>query len=68
MSEVQVIRLGDIGSILQIPVCGAGGAVAGVLCGLVVADAAAQAFGDPFQFYHFAVVLALDQVGDWRLL
>jgi hypothetical protein len=30
----------------------------GVLCGLILADSAAQVFGDLFQFYHFAVVLA----------
>jgi len=58
MSPVRVIRSADAGGIIQTAVCGVGGAVAGVVCGLVVSDAAAQIFGDPFQFYHFAVVLA----------
>lgn len=46
------------GRLLLFGLYGAGGAVAAALCGLVVGDAAAQAFGDPIQFYHFAVVLA----------
>jgi hypothetical protein len=55
--------LRDTDTIFRLGACGAVGAVAGVLCGLVVADLTAQAFGDPFQFYHFAVVLAFVGAG-----
>jgi hypothetical protein len=55
--------LRDFGRILLFGACGAGGAVAGVFCGLIAADSAARAFGDPFQFYHFAVVLAFVGAG-----
>jgi hypothetical protein len=55
--------LRDTDTILQLGACGATGAVAGVLCGLVVADLTAQAFKDPFQFYHFPVVLAFVGAG-----
>jgi hypothetical protein len=55
--------LRDVSKILLLGICGAGGAVVGVLCGLAVADSAARAFGDPVQFYHFAVVLAFIGAG-----
>lgn len=53
----------DFHKLLLFGLYGAGGAVAGTLCGLVVGDAAAQAFGDPIQFYHFAIVLAFIGAG-----
>jgi hypothetical protein len=53
----------NIDRILLFGFCGAGGAAVSVLCGLVVAGSAARAFGDPFQFYHFAVVLAFVGAG-----
>lgn len=53
----------DFHRLLLFGLYGAGGAVAGTLCGLVVGDAAAQAFGDAIQFYHFAVVLAFIGAG-----
>ena len=51
------------GRLLLFGLYGAGGAVAGSLCGLIVGDAAAQAFAEPMQFYHFAVVLAFMGAG-----
>jgi hypothetical protein len=51
------------GRLFLIGLYGAGGAIAGALFGLLAGDVAAQAFGDPIQFYHFAVVLAFIGAG-----
>src|SRR5262249_29605004 len=57
------VRLSGLGRLFLFGLYGAGGAVAGALCGIAIGDAAAQAFGEPIQLYHFALVLGFIGAG-----
>jgi hypothetical protein len=64
MRQIKIeVPVRGLGRLLLFGLYGAGGAVAGALCGLVVGGAAARAFPEPMQFYHFAVVLAFIGAG-----